>query len=88
MGSLLLNLIRRMIFRDFAWLIIAGFVLAIPLSYYMLSEWLQNFTYHTSIDVGVYLLSLMILVIIVTLTIGFQAVRASLANPVTSLRSE
>jgi putative ABC transport system permease protein len=80
--------ILRMIYRDFAWLMLIGFVLAIPLSYYLLNKWLLNFTYHTVIDALTYFISLMILVITVTLTIGYQAVKASLANPVTSLRTE
>ena len=80
--------ILRMIYHDFAWLMLIGFVLAIPLSYYLLNEWLLNFTYHTSIDALTYFISLMMLVITVTLTIGYQAVKASLANPVTSLRTE
>jgi putative ABC transport system permease protein len=54
----------------------------------LLNEWLSNFTYHTAIDVLTYLTSLLILVVTVTFTIGYQAIRASLANPVNSLRSE
>jgi putative ABC transport system permease protein len=80
--------ILRMIFRDFAGLIVIGFALAIPLSYYLMDAWLKNFTYHTSIDVLTYFVSLVMLVTIVALTIGYQAVKASLANPVRSLRSE
>lgn len=80
--------ILQMIYRDFAWLLLIGFILAMPLSYYLLNEWLSNFTYHTSIDVLTYLTSLLLLVIVVTFTIGYQAIRASLANPVNSLRSE
>lgn len=80
--------ILKMIYRDFAWLILIGFVLAIPLSYYLLDRWLLNFTYRTTIDFATYLISLVILIMTVTLTIGYQALKASLANPVKSLRSE
>jgi putative ABC transport system permease protein len=75
--------ILEMIYRDYAMLIIAGFLLAIPLSYYLLNEWHKNFTYHTTIDVGTYAICFLILLIAVSLTIG-----SSVANPVRSLRSE
>lgn len=77
-----------LICKDFVWLLLAGFVLAIPLSYYLLHEWLQNFTYHTSIDWFSFALSFLILLLITLLTVSYQAVQASLANPVRSLRSE
>lgn len=80
--------ILKLIYTDFAWLLVLGFVLAVPLSYFLLSQWLENFTYHTSIDIGTYLLSFLIVFLIVVLTIAYQAVKASLANPVKSLRTE
>ena len=80
--------ILRMIYRDFASLLILGFLIAIPLSHYLLGQWLSAFTYHTTIDVLTYVSSLFILLMTVSLTIGYQAMRASLANPVKSLRSE
>jgi putative ABC transport system permease protein len=87
LGASISNILK-MIYRDFAWLLILGFVFAIPLSSYLLNKWLENFTYHTSVDITTYIISLLILVVTVTVTIGYQAVRASLANPVNSLRSE
>ena len=80
--------ILQLIYRDFVWLIVAGFVIAIPVSYYFINQWLENFTYHTTIDVLTYVVSLLAVVIVVVLTIAIQAVKASLANPVNSLRSE
>lgn len=80
--------ILKMIYSDFAWLLVLGFVFAIPLSYFLLHTWLQNFTYHTTIDVVTYVISLLIIVLTVSLTVGYQAMKASMANPVTSLRTE
>lgn len=80
--------ILQLIYKDFIWLIVAGFVIAIPVSYYFINQWLENFTYHTSIDVLTYVISLMAVMFVVVITIGIQAVRASLANPVNALRSE
>lgn len=82
-GSILL-----LIYRDFALLIVIGFALAVPISYYFMNQWFSNFIYHTSIDALTYSLSLLLVLIVVTLTISYQAIRAAQANPVTSLRSE
>jgi putative ABC transport system permease protein len=87
LGATVLSILR-LIYREFAWLLVIGFVVAIPLSYYLISKWLENFTYHASIDVFSYLISFTVIIIIVAATIGYQAVKASLANPVRSLRSE
>ena len=80
--------ILALIYRDFALLIVIGFVLAVPLSYYLLEHWLSNFIYRTQIDMLTYGLSLLLIVVIVSLTIGYQAMKAAHANPVKSLRSE
>lgn len=80
--------ILQLIYKDFVLLIIAGFVIAIPVSYYFIGQWLENFTYHTTIDVLTYAISLLAVIVVVVITIAIQAVKASLANPVNSLRSE
>lgn len=80
--------ILGLIYRDFAALILIGFVIAIPISYYFMTQWLTNFIYHTDINAMSYVISLAIVLIIVSLTIGYQALRAAQANPVKSLRSE
>jgi putative ABC transport system permease protein len=80
--------ILRLIYMDFAILLVIGFVLAVPGSYYLMSRWLENFTYHAVIDVWTYLISFAIVVAITALTISYHAVKASIANPVNSLRTE
>lgn len=80
--------ILGLIYRDFAGLILAGFVIAVPISYYLMKQWLSNFIYRTDINVLSYFISLGIVLIIVSLTISYQAIRAAQANPVKSLRSE
>lgn len=80
--------ILMMIFRDFSGLLLVGFLLAIPASYFLLDRWLANFTYRVSIDVMTYAFSLVVLAAIVFATIAYQALKASLANPVKSLRTE
>lgn len=80
--------ILLLIYKDFALLIVIGFALAIPASYYLAGQWLENFTYQTTIDWLTYAVSLITILLIVTLTISYQAVLAARANPVKSLRSE
>lgn len=80
--------ILNLIYKDFAWLLLTGFIVAVPLSYYFLNKWLQNFTYHTAIDVATYILSFLCVFFIVTVTVSYQALKASLANPIQSLRTE
>jgi putative ABC transport system permease protein len=80
--------ILRLIYSDFALLIVIAFVFATPIAWYLMDQWLANFSYHTTIDVWTFVLSLSLVVLITSLTIAYQAVKASLANPVKSLRTE
>lgn len=80
--------ILQLIYRDFALLIVIAFGVATPIAWYLMDQWLENFSYHTSIDVWTFVLSLVLVVFITSLTIAYQAVKASLANPVKSLRTE
>ncbi len=77
-----------LIYRDFAVLVLTGFVIAIPVSYYLLKEWLNNFIYHTTIDMTMYAISFLVVIVIVSLAIGYQVLKAAQGNPVESLRSE
>ncbi|WP_333820295.1 ABC transporter permease [Ohtaekwangia sp.] len=80
--------ILKLIYADFTWLLLLGFAISVPISYYLLNQWLTNFTYHTGIDVITYIISFILVLIIVMTTISYQALKASLANPVHSLRME
>jgi putative ABC transport system permease protein len=87
LGASVLNILR-LIYREFVLLVLVGFFVAIPLSYYLMNQWLGNFTYHISLDGTTYLVTLAMLLLITLLTISHQAIRASTVNPVNSLRSE
>lgn len=80
--------ILNLIYKDFAVLLLIGFVVAVPASYYLMNEWLDNFIYRTSPDVLTYFISFALVFAITALTISYQAMKASMANPVKSLRSE
>lgn len=74
--------------RDFVVLVMISCLIASPVALYFLEPWLKKYDYHISIGPGVFLLSAVAALIITLLTISFQAIKAALANPVRSLRSE
>jgi putative ABC transport system permease protein len=74
--------------KDFIRLVLLAIVIAIPIAWYAMEKWLQNFAYRVHISWWVFLLAGALAVAIALLTISFQAVRAALTNPVDSLRSE
>lgn len=80
--------ILLMIYRDFALLLAVGFLLAIPLSWFLMNQWLANFIYRTSVTPATYAVSLVLVMLVMSLTISYQAIRAALGNPVNALRTE
>ena len=74
--------------KDFVALVTISCVIASPMALYFLVPWLKKYPYHIGIGPGVFLVSAAAALIITLLTISFQAIKAALANPVRSLRSE
>lgn len=78
----------QMLSRDFVILTVVSCLVATPIGYYLMNNWLNLYEYHTTIS-GWLLLAIGMGVLVITLiTVSFQAVRAALANPVDSLKSE
>ncbi len=73
---------------EFLGLVAIAFVLASGVSYYVMQQWLKDFQYSISIDANIFVITGIVSVLIALLTISFQSVKAALANPVDSLRSE
>jgi len=74
--------------KDFTKLILIAFLIAVPIGYLVMSSWLENFAYRTSIGVGILVAAGGASLIITLLTVSYQSIRAALANPVDSLRNE
>ncbi|MEO8174600.1 MAG: FtsX-like permease family protein, partial [Sediminibacterium sp.] len=74
--------------KEFTILIIIAFVVAVPVSYYMMSNWLNNFVFRINMSVWIFLLAIISSVLIAWITVGYKAIKASTANPVKSLRTE
>ncbi len=80
--------LTAMLLRDFAKPIAIAFLLSVPIAYGLATHWLQEFVYRVEIGVGLFLLSGALSFIIAGLTVGHQAMRAALTNPIETLRTE
>lgn len=74
--------------KDFLKLIVIAFLIAAPLAWYYMHQWLQDFAYRIAISWWIFLLAGLSAIIIALLTVSYQAIKAGLANPVKSLRAE
>ncbi|GAB3693339.1 ABC transporter permease [Spirosoma flavus] len=74
--------------KEFVRLVILAFLIAAPIAWYFLDDWLQHYDYRTKISWTIFLLSGLGATVITLLTVSYQAIRAALVNPVKSLRSE
>ena len=72
----------------FLLLVLIAFLIATPISYYLMYTWLKDFYYRITIPWWVFVLSGVLSIAIAVLTISFQAIRAAVANPVQSLKYE
>jgi len=80
--------IFAMISKDFLKLVLISNVIAWPIAWYAANKWLQDFAYKINISVWIFLLSSLLALLIVFVTISFQAIKSATANPVKSLRYE
>ncbi|MES2006192.1 MAG: ABC transporter permease [Bacteroidota bacterium] len=87
LGASVSNLVV-LISKDFIKLVLIALVLASPLAWWIMNRWLQDFAYRTSISWTVFALSASIACLIAFITVSTQAVRAAIANPAKSLRTE
>lgn len=87
LGASVLNL-WGLLSKDFVVLVVIAFVIATPIAYYFLNNWLQQYQYRTEISWWIFAVSGLGALVITLLTVSFQSVKAALMNPVKSLRSE
>lgn len=80
--------IIQLLGKEFIVLIIIAWVIAFPLAWWAMSKWLQNFAYRISMDGWVFIAAGLAAFAIALLSISFQAIKAAVANPVKSLRTE
>jgi len=69
-------------------LVFLGFVISIPIAWYLMNQWLHKFAYKISVDLGIFALAGAASILIALATVSWQSIRAARANPVDSLRNE
>jgi putative ABC transport system permease protein len=87
LGASVFN-IWQMLSKDFVVLIALSCLLAIPIAWFYLHQWLQQYVYHTEISWWIIVATILGSLLVALLTVSFQAIRAALSNPVKSLRAE
>lgn len=87
LGAAVFNVLV-LVSKEFTVLVLIAFVVAIPAGYYAINFWLQDFPYRTTIQWWMFALGGLTAILLALITISFQAVKAALANPVKSLRTE
>ena len=74
--------------KDFLKLVLIALVLAVPVAWWLMNEWLKDFAYRINIEWWIFLVAAVIAIIIAFVTISTQAIKAAISNPVKSLRTE
>jgi len=87
LGASVANIVN-LLSKDFVKLVILGFVIAIPIAWYAMNQWLADFAYRIEIGPGIFALAGGAALAIALLTVSWQSIKAAAANPVDSLRSE
>jgi ABC-type antimicrobial peptide transport system permease subunit len=87
LGATILG-IWQLLSKEFLLLVFISLVIALPVSYYFMRNWLQNYEYRTEISWWIFGIVALTTLLITVLTVSFQAIKAAIANPVKSLRTE
>ena len=87
LGSSIQNIVL-LLSKDLLKPVLLGTLIAIPIGHYVMSKWLQSFAYRVDIQWWMFVVSAFVAILIALLTVSFQAVKAALANPIKSLRTE
>ena len=82
------SIILRLISKDFLILVTIGIIIAVPVAYYFMNNWLQNYVYRTNIGVPLLLLAALLTILITFITISYKAYQAAIMNPANSLKTE
>ena len=80
--------IVAMLSKDFAKLVLIASVIAFPVAWWAMNKWLQSFAYRINISWWVFVIAGIAAIVIALITVSFQAIKAAIANPVKSLRTE
>ncbi|MGZ5285728.1 MAG: ABC transporter permease [Flavisolibacter sp.] len=80
--------ILNLLYQEFVWLLVIAFLVAVPIAWIVTNNWLRDFAFRIEIHWMFFVLPFVAIMLIAVLTVSFQAIKAALANPVKSLRTE
>jgi putative ABC transport system permease protein len=80
--------ILKLLYQEFATLLVIAFVIAVPLAWLTIGNWLQDYAFRINIHWSYFLIPFAAIMVIALLTVSFQSIKAAIANPVKSLRTE
>ncbi len=78
----------QLLSKDFAVLVLISITIASPVAYYFMHNWLHSYQYHTDVSWWIFILTAVGAILITLLTVSFQAIKAAIANPIKSLKTE
>jgi ABC-type antimicrobial peptide transport system permease subunit len=87
LGASLFNIVR-LLSVDFTRMIVIAMFIAIPLAWWAVNNWLESFAYHIHVGWGIFVLAAVAALLIAWITVSYESVKAGMANPVKSLRTE
>ncbi|MEO5683889.1 MAG: FtsX-like permease family protein [Chitinophagaceae bacterium] len=87
LGASVFN-VCKLLSKDFITLVVIAFLISVPVSYYFMDSWLRNYSYRTDLPWWIFILAGLGALFITLLTVSVQAIRAAVADPVKSLRTE
>ena len=87
LGSSVTNILK-LLYREFATLLLIAFVIATPIAWITTSNWLQSYAFRINVHWLYFIIPFMLMILIAFITVSFQSIKAAIANPVKSLRSE
>lgn len=82
------GIILKLVARDFLILVTVGIIIAVPVAYYFMNNWLENYVYRTSIGLLLLLMASLLTIMITFITVGYKAYQASVMNPAESIKTE
>ncbi|HVS97256.1 MAG TPA: FtsX-like permease family protein [Puia sp.] len=87
LGASLFNILRLMS-TDFTRLIGIAIVIAVPLGWWAVNKWLDTFAYHIHVGWAIFILASLAALLLATLTVSYESIKAAVINPAKSLRAE
>jgi len=82
------SIILRLISRDFLILVTIAIIIAFPVAYYFMNNWLQNYVYKTTLGATLFIIAALLTIVITFITISYKAYQAAVMNPANSLKTE